>query len=187
MPFDFSAARIKIKGARDHIEHFRKRTSPLDPLLYSIELVEKPSDPPRNPRLSYALTYRPKDQPIPETLANIIGDALGNLRSALDYVGSRIAPNDKKIFFPVAPRPDLPSHSSLPACEAALPGFKDLLLNKIRPENGPDEPLWDLVGKANNDNKHVDFIPTIAALEIRNINARFPRGYQKLLCGRQRS
>jgi hypothetical protein len=87
-----------------------------------------------------------------------------------------MVPGNSKIYFPVAPRQDLPNHPSLPGCETALPGFRALLLQTIRPENGPDEPLWDLVGKANNENKHVDFIPTVTAVEIQNVNAKLPNG-----------
>jgi hypothetical protein len=123
-----------------------------------------------NPPKSYGLVYTPKE-PIPETLANIIGDVLGNLKSALDYAAVRIdAPGT---YFPTAPRTDLPNQTSLAKLEAALPGFRDLLLNTLRPENGPDEPLWGLIGKANNENKHEDFIPTLTMVEVQGINARF--------------
>lgn len=116
------------------------------------------------------MVYTPKE-PIPETLANIIGDVLGNLKSALDYAAVRIdAPGT---YFPTAPRTNLPNQLSLAKLEATLPGFRDLLLNTLRPENGPDEPLWGLIGKANNENKHEDFIPTVTMVEVKGINARF--------------
>ncbi|WLA68834.1 hypothetical protein [Bradyrhizobium diazoefficiens] len=64
------------------------------------------------------------------------------------------------------------SHSSLKTLDQALPGFETLLLQTIRPENGPDEPLWELVGKSNNENKHSDFIPAVTVSEIRKLDIR---------------
>ncbi len=170
MPLDLNASRIKLKAAREHIERLKKCTSPLDPKYYDISLIETPGPVIMlNPPKSYRLVYTPKE-PIPETLANIIGDALGNLKSALDYAAVRIdAPGT---YFPTAPRSDLPNQRTLTKLEAALPGFRDLLLNTLRPENGPDEPLWGLIGKANNENKHEDFIPTLTMVEVQGINAR---------------
>lgn len=144
MPLDLNSSRIKLKAAREHIERLRKSTSPLDPRYYEVSLIETagPAIMLNSPK-SYRLVYTPKE-PIPETLANIIGDALGNLKSALDYAAVRIdAPGT---YFPTAPRADLPNQPALTKLEAALPGFRGLLLNTIRPENGPDEPLWELIG-----------------------------------------
>jgi hypothetical protein len=65
-------------------------TSPLDRSLYEVFMDEKCG--PMiylNPPTYYELTYRPKE-PIPETLANIIGHAFGDLRAALDYIAQRI-------------------------------------------------------------------------------------------------
>lgn len=171
MPLDLKPSRIKLKAARDHIERLRTSISPLDPRYYDVSLIET-----REPVIMlnaptfYRLVYTPKE-PIPETFANIIGDALGNLKSALDYAAVRIdAPGT---HFPTAPRANLIQQLSLAKLEAKMPGFRDLLLNRLRPENGPDEPLWELIGKANNDNKHEDFIPTVTMVRVQGINARY--------------
>ena len=170
MPLDLKPSRIKLKAAREHIQRLKNCTSPLDPEYYDVSLIEKPGPVIMlNPPKSYQLVYIPKE-PIPETLANMIGDVLGNLKSALDYASVRIdAPGT---YFPTAPRTELPNQPSLAKLEAKLPGFQKLLLNTLRPENGPDEPLWELIGKANNKNKHEDFIPTVTMVMVRGINAR---------------
>lgn len=152
-------------------------TSPLDRSLYEIVMEEKCG--PfiyLNPPTHYELTYRPKE-PIPETLATIIGHVFGDLRSALDYIAQRIVRSGiptfvskKAIYFPAAPRKDLPAHSSLAEIEQALPGFKKLLLEEIRPENGPNEHLWSFT-KLNNDDKHNDFVPIVTVVGINNVNA----------------
>lgn len=175
MPLDLEPSKIKIRAARNHVARLNQRCSPLDPELFTVDLQETFEGPAilAVPKKVYRLVYKPKG-PIPETLADIVGDALGSLRSALDYAAVRIVPGNGKIYFPVAPRQDLTNHPSLAPCEAALPGFRDLLLQVVRPVGGPDEPLWDLVGKANNEHKHVDFIPTVTGVEIQNINATLP-------------
>lgn len=175
---DFWPSRVKIMGANGNIDRLRKMTSPLDRSLYEIVMEEKLG--PfiyLNPPTYYQLTYRPKE-PIPETLANIIGHAFGDLRSALDYIAQRIMRSripdfdpKKAIYFPAAPRKDLPAHSSLAPLEQALPGFKKLLLEEIRPENGPNEHLWSFT-ELNNDDKHNDFVPVITVLAINNVNAK---------------
>jgi hypothetical protein len=178
-PIDFNPSRIKIKGANSNIDRLRKLTSPLDRSLYSIDCVEKRGPVIYlNPPKFYELTYRPKE-PIPETLANIIGHAFGDLRSALDYLAKRIGIaripdfNSKKPFyFPAAPREELPAHSSLAPIERAIPGFKKLLLEEIRPINGPDERLWSFAD-LNNDSKHSDFIPTVTVAEISGMGLSF--------------
>jgi hypothetical protein len=171
MPLDLNPSRIKLKAAREHIERLENCTSPLDPKFYDVSMRET-SGPVimLSPPKSYRLVYTPKE-PIPETLANIIGDALGNLKSALDYSAVRI--DVPGTYFPTAPRTNLPNQPSLAKLETKLPGFRDLLLNTLRPANGPDEPLWGLIGKANNENKHEDFIPTVTMVEVKGINARF--------------
>jgi hypothetical protein len=170
MPVDLKPSRIKLKAAREHIERLKNCTSPLDAKYYDISLIEVPGPAIMlNPPKSYRLVYTPK-VPIPETLANIIGDTLGNLKSALDYAAVRI--DSPGTYFPTAPRADLPNLASLAKLETKLPGFEDLLLNNLRPPNGADEPLWGLIGKANNENKHEDFIPTLTMVMVEGINAR---------------
>jgi hypothetical protein len=176
---DFRPSWIKIKGANSNIDQLRKLTVPLDRSLYEIR-VEKKSGPfiYLNPPSHYELTYRPKE-PIPETLANVIGHAFGDFRSALDYLAKRIGiaripgfDPEKPFYFPAAPRKDLPAHSSLAPIDKAIPGFEKLLLEEIRPENGPNEHLWTFAD-LNNYTKHSDFIPVVTALEVVNINAKF--------------
>jgi hypothetical protein len=174
---DFKPSWIKIQGANSEIDRLRQMISPLDRSFYEI-VVEKQYGPVIyvNPPTDYELTYRPKE-PIPERLANIIGNTCSNFRSALDYIARRIVRNrlphfdpKKPIYFPAAPRKDLPAHSSLAPIEQAIPGFKKLLLQEIRPENGPNEHFWSFT-EMNNDDKHNDFIPVVTVVEIADINA----------------
>ncbi|UGA46654.1 hypothetical protein HU230_0011680 [Bradyrhizobium quebecense] len=168
MPLDLGPSRIKISAARDNIARFKEKTNPLSKEFYEILTIEMWTS--INTR-TIDLNYQPKEA-ISERLASIVGDALGNLRSALDFAAVRIVEPGTKVYFPVAPRKDLASHTSIAPIDAKLSGFKDLLLGEIRPEGGANEPLWDLLGKANNDNKHSDFIPTVAMVMVKNINIK---------------
>lgn len=170
----------KIKRANRHIDELRERTTPLDRSLYEItNRPERESVVHLKPSF-YQVTYRPKEN-IPEVFAGIIGDCIGNLRAALDHLASGIvrtwgAPTEGPLYFPMAPRKNLVSHTGLTAIELALPGSKKLLLDEIRPERGPNEHLWDFY-TLNKDDKHNFFIPTVTAVEISNINARIDGNY----------
>jgi hypothetical protein len=170
-----SGPNSKVKRANRFIDELRSRTTPLDRSLYDITsdvvyqtvLHVKPS--------GFQLTFRPKED-LPEALAAIIGDAVGNLRAALDHLANAIVgewgtPPDGPLYFPVAPRKDLIAHTGLTAIEQALPGSKELLLEKIRPDGGPDEGFWNFY-TLNKDDKHNFFIPTITAVRVDKIYAK---------------
>lgn len=166
----------KIQGANGHIDSIRQRSSPLDPSLYRIfnREVRGPFVY-INPPTFYEIAYRP-EKDIPKEFADIIGDVLGDLRSALDYLAHRIVrkwtnidPKKPPIYFPLAPRKDLPAHGSFLAIEQALPGFKKLLLDEIRPKNGPNDRFWDF-STMRNDAEHDDYVPTVTVVEVDGIN-----------------
>ncbi|WLA68835.1 hypothetical protein [Bradyrhizobium diazoefficiens] len=76
MSIDLASSWVKLKGAAGHIDRLEKAVSPLDRSFY--EITNRKAQGPfvyLNPPTFYQLTYRPTE-PIPETLANIIGDAL---------------------------------------------------------------------------------------------------------------
>jgi len=159
--------RLKLNRANRHIDELISVTSPLSPDLYSLALKHNGLMVNGKP-LRWDLAYRPK-QPIPETLALVIGDAVHNLRAALDHLASGIIrTNDPKAapYFPVTKtRENLVSSGWLKAMEAALPGTKDLLLVKIRPENDGRDHLWRL-GTLDIDDKHNLLTPNIAITSI---------------------
>ena len=165
----------KIKRANRHIDELRQRTTPLDRSLYEITNGKEYETVLHMYPTKFDVTYRPKEN-IPETLAAIIGDSVGNVRAALDHLASGIVrewgtPSQGPLYFPLAPRKDLVSHTGLAAIEQALPGSEKLLLDQIRPSNGPNEHFWDFY-TLNKDDKHNFFIPTVVAVTVDNINAR---------------
>jgi hypothetical protein len=168
--------RLKIQRANRHIDELRQRSSPLDRELYEIVIMGHPKKGPtviHNYTTTVQITFRPKES-IPEIFAGIIGDAVGNIREAFDHAASAIVDTwgtrpKGPLYFPITERKDLVSHTGFTAIEQAVPGFAELFLKEIRPENGPDERLWDF-RTLNKDNKHNDFIPLVTVVGVNNIN-----------------
>lgn len=171
-----NSPRSKIVRANRHVDELRQRSVPLDRSLYEL------SNPGQKERRSvidlyptrYRVTFRPK-QNIPETFAGIIGDAFNNIREALDYAAVAVVDTwgerpKGPLYFPITKRKDLVSHTGLAAIEKAVPGFAELFLKEIRPENGPNEHLWDFYS-LHRDGKHNDFIPVVTVVDISPINA----------------
>jgi hypothetical protein len=121
--------------------------------------------------------------PIPELLAVVLGDAIHDLRSALDHLASGIVRTlpgkplgDTRPYFPMSPeREKLESDKTLAAMEEALPGAKNLLIEQLRPPNGPDEATWRF-NVLNNIDKHNLIIPAVTIVEIQNLNATWGEG-----------
>lgn len=166
--------RQKVERAYRHIDELRSLTDPLSREFYTIEVVAETIPPQAEPSW-YDLEYRPL-KPIPETLALVIGDVVHNLRSALDHIATgiaRTADSKATIHYPMSKnRQDLaPPRSparekAFSAMEKALPGTEKLILDKIRPLDGPNESAWAF-HVLNNDDKHNLLIPlvTFAAFE----------------------
>lgn len=177
--------RLKVQRAYRHIDELRTRSAPLDRKLYTFA-VEKQrqwhlgAGTDFSPRDMSVLRYLPKE-PIAEVFALIIGDALHNLRSALDHLATGIArtvDSGAQVHFPmskirsdlVAPRlPKGPAEKAFAAIERALPGSERLILDDIRPDAGPDERFWSF-HTLNNDDKHNLLIPTVTIAMIENLN-----------------
>lgn len=169
--------RLKVQRAISHIDEIIVRTNPLAREWYSVAIEPDIVVPYAQPS-GFTLRYRPLE-PIAELIALIIGDAVHNLRGALDHLATGIRQSiawQSQGHFPMrrkreelvtaggAPIPDLE------AIEAALPGATHLLLDRIRPANGRDEPLWAF-HTLNNDDKHNLILPTVAVSIIRGLNA----------------
>jgi hypothetical protein len=173
----FSNARSKIQRANRHIDELSQRSSPLDRDLYEISnpgVKEHARVIDRYPTV-YRLKYQPKVD-IAETFAGIINDAFNNIREAFDFAAVAIVDTwgtrpDGPLYFPFAPRERLVAraHSGFTAIEKAIPGFAERFLKDVRPENGPNEHLWDFY-TLHKDGKHNDYIPVVSLALISNIN-----------------
>jgi hypothetical protein len=178
--------RSKVQRAYRHIDEIKQRSAPLDRDLYEVSNRLEHASVIHLKATRYKLAFRPK-QDIPEVFGGIIGDAVSNLRSSLDYLANGIArawiPSPPKIYFPLAKREYLVSHAGLTTIEQAIPGSKKLFLDEIRPEGGAYERLWNF-NALRNDDQHNDFIPAVTVVEVANINARIGTGIIRNLSSR---
>lgn len=180
--------RLKVKRANGHIDELRRRTAPLDPTLYSLEVRKvHPSVIHRN-ATTFELAYRPKE-PIPQTLGLIIGDAVHNLRAALDHFANGVvctfhsSPPDDRISFPMSSKwENFVSSRHFAPIEESIPGAKELILKEIRPDKGPNERLWAF-NALDNDDKHNLILPTVTFADVSNINAVLPGNNRLINCG----
>lgn len=172
--------RLKVQRAYRHIEELRSITNPLHRDWYVIAFVPY-TFPPNTKPTKFGYEYRPT-KPIAEILALIIGDAVHNLRTALDHLATgiaRTADASAEIHYPMCKaREDLiarpgaklsGAHKALGAVEQALPGATKLILDEIRPANGPNDSLWGF-HPLDNDDKHNLLIPTVSVTSVDNLN-----------------
>lgn len=167
--------KLKVARAIDHIGLLSHLSAPLNRDLYEIKLLEDRPDPANRDFILYRLTFFPR-RPIAENFALIIGDAVHNLRGALDHLAGGVLRSlstdpPSKPFFPMHPdRERLIADRNLSALDAALPGAKELILNQLRPENGPDEKFWTF-NTLDNADKHNLLVPNVSITDVRNIFA----------------
>ncbi len=164
--------RLKVERANRHIDELRVATQPLSHEFYEITFDRSPMFSNRNEPGIY-VHYRPK-QAIPSILALMLGDAIHNLRSALDHLSTAMVRTIKpgaKTYFPIAPKREIfEAAPVLDLIEKALPGGKKLILENIRPKNASNEVLWRF-NDLDNDDKHNLIIPTVTIAKIEGLDA----------------
>ncbi len=170
----FRRAKLKVKRANSHISTLIRDSSPLSKSLYeitngptrSIALLARPD--------GYGLSYRSKE-PIADHFGVVIGDAVNNLREALDYsinTALEAIGQPKRVHFPFSERwQDLKSSHYYAPIERAFPEAANFILEEIKPCRDTNLPLWAAASLCN-QNKHNDFIPTVSVVTVENINAR---------------
>ncbi len=140
----FREARLKIERANQHIRDFEaKAASFFDSTVYEIGIESDPES--NSDFIEIAAT-----QTIPDSFALILGDAIHNLRSALDLawfeIAGRDSPDPDREIFPVRHThkhleefiKGRPEHQSLVQ-------LADTLLNVIQPyKGGNGDDIWRL-------------------------------------------
>jgi hypothetical protein len=124
--------------------------------------------------------------PLPAELILTIGDAVHNMRAALDYTVSEILHwKDTRITFPMGETRDelVTSFRTEPeivgsktrkkgrnaAVELAIRGIGEYIVEKIRPYKGGHPTLWAL-GKLDNTDKHRLLIPVLVPQTISDVD-----------------
>jgi hypothetical protein len=169
-------ARAKLDWANKHIENFNRLIATL-PSAYTSSIEMNPET--GGEFIKYDLVNRDK---LFTECALVIGDALHNLRSALDYAWAatikKIAPAGLDNFS------KFPIYESADKLKCALNGRKigiisptlyDLIISKIRPYDGGDDSLW-CIHRLNILDKHRLLIPIIEYASIGGIEVEDERG-----------
>lgn len=154
MPLDLSGCYAKIKRAKEHISEFdRERAAFLAADPYAV--ITK-FDPESNSTKSI-LGPMPK---IPTCLSTIAGDAIQNLRSALDYLAAELArnANPRIVYFPICESATKYKSESEGKTKGVPPEAKKLIDSMEPYGGGHGGDLWFL-HTLNNADKHRLLMP----------------------------
>jgi hypothetical protein len=168
----FRNAYLKVKRANSHIDALVRDSAPLSKDLYELS-----NEPARSVAAlaqpdCFDLSYRPKE-PITEHFGAIIGDAVNNLREAMDYWANTavaaVGPR-RKVHFPFAEkRENLETSPGYPAIQHAFPDLAAFIGKDIQPCRDTNLYLWAATSLCN-DNKHNDFVPLVSVMELQGAN-----------------
>lgn len=165
----FISAHLKVERANKHIADIEKIIFSL-PDAHTVSVERNPQS--GKPSIKFAVGDIRK---VGKQLALIAGDAIHNLRTALDYAW--IAAVERHLPFPPDDFSKFPVFKTREAVENALKGRKidalcpslyKLIVSDIKPYLGGDESVYYLHDLDISD-KHLLLIPTIALNVIRNV------------------
>jgi len=163
-------ARLKIKRANKHIAELEGRIDGLRERLVTTAHVDT------NSGLEYIECSFAgiEKREVLEELSTIIGDAVHNLKSALDHVWfetvSRLIPSGdwERTRFPVYPRNNLESALRNLQIDVSSPYLFRFIVGQIKPYDGGDWAIWP-VHKLDIRDKHRLLIPFIHYSSISGI------------------
>jgi hypothetical protein len=179
----FNSAKLKLDWARQQIDNANVVWNKfLENDFCSISIEQQMV----GNELGDVLMIDGKRQP-PPALGLAIGDAIHNLRCALDHaIWEMLSGKNNDASFPMHETRENLADSFITATvavgqktkkpgrnaylERAFPGVNDLFVNQIKPYLGGNTPLW-LIGKIDNIDKHRSIIPTIGGAFVGGINA----------------
>lgn len=165
--WDFSGPRLKVKRAKHHIEELESRLSEWfnsDSFRLSID---------NNPDTGNQCFKLAVGESMPEEIPVIIGDAIHNLRSALDFIAIEIVSKAglslDHVYFPVyEDRANLIDALSKSKIKRVCPQASDLILDRIQPYKAANPFIWSL-NKLSNTDKHRLLMPTINTADFSNV------------------
>jgi hypothetical protein len=169
---DLSSVHLKLDRAKEHIETFRqdlKTFLECDPPPFGFRTEKSPGV---GEAVEYVLYAIVRKRP-PREFALVIGDAIQNMRIALEYfayeVSSPKARKAGKTWFPILLKK--PKKFNPPGI-ATVKGFERAFIKRLQPYMAnkipSDDPLA-VLRKLSNLDKHQLLIPVIAALSDRDV------------------
>jgi hypothetical protein len=172
----FRSARLKIKRANKHIAEVEARISIL-PNEYAASIQVDPQT--GNEFLEYGISQGSEHT---SDLALMIGDAIHNLKCALDYswIGAlmkhpMIAPQ-KSNKFPVYPTRELLENALRDRkIDESAPGLYDLIVSEIQPYDGGDSSMRAIHILDRRD-KHTLLVPLLNVTFLHGLQVQNPGG-----------
>jgi hypothetical protein len=172
---EFTEARLKLKRAEHHIANIHARILALpktDVASIEIDICGTHE----------IIKHDLGDKTFAVDVALILGDAVHNLRCALDYAWhgtlTLLAPEaiDRNSKFPVhKSREHLESAIRGLKVNSALPELVEMLISNIQPYNGGNWAIWP-VHQIDKQDKHRLLIPTIIYSTLSGVQAENERG-----------
>ena len=164
----FQDARLKIDRANKHIRDIERRIRSLeDSYSATIQI---------NPKFGYQeIKYDLSDKTAIEDISLLIGDALHNMKCALDYGWLIIL--ERYAAAAIGNKTQFPAYASFDALEQAMkhakidilsPALFNFILTKIKPYPGGNDAVWD-VKQLNIFDKHRLLLPLIHYTGIRGL------------------
>ncbi|HLW52531.1 MAG TPA: hypothetical protein VKW06_06780 [Candidatus Angelobacter sp.] len=156
---------MKIERAKEHIRN-------LDATIQAF-LSDKPyrigAKPHSIPSLEHTTLYVAEVKPVPDNISLILGDAIHNLRSALDHLAWQLVElgggkPDKNTYFPICERPH--QYASMMGNREIQKIPKDArdILEAIQPYNTMDMTLW-LLHQLDISDKHRLLLTVVTSMD----------------------
>lgn len=140
MSVRFDSARLKVTRAERHIGELRALIIDFAGQKPCTLMIQRNEDRKSNSLVASAA------KGLPEEVAMAIGDVIHNLRTSLDHMAFQIVGDSRsKVQFPMNKTASgLVSTPPFNMLTKAFPAMKPLLLNKLRPYEDGNYPLWAL-------------------------------------------
>jgi hypothetical protein len=168
----FSGSRLKLKRANHHINQLNTVLNDFRKLRPYRLVVEGD----REPTTYHALTLRVRKN-LPEPVPLIIGDAIHNLRSALDHalcdaIRKRGGKISKQTQFPIIEGDDLEGAIKNRGVDQAGPEILDVVRD-LKPSKAGNRELW-MVHDFDIDDKHKLLLPVAMVVGFHNFELKGP-------------
>jgi hypothetical protein len=171
----FHGSRLKIERANEHISNIETRIA----LLHDTDTARVDTDPTTGGEF---LEHTFVDVHAFDDIALMVGDALHNLKCALDYTWlvtiQELIPAlvDDRAKFPVRKTPkEVEGWLTYAEVNISCPNLHRFMLDKVQPYDGGNVALWTIHNFSNRD-KHRLIIPVLAAGHIDGIEVEDERG-----------
>lgn len=170
---DLSGVLLKLERAEAHIEEVRQKTVAFregNPPPFGFRSDETPRP---DKSIDYVLYAVIREPPL-RALAPIIGDAIHNIRSALDHLVYELAPRRarkaRKSQFPIF-TDECEFKVRSPPMIKGITGDERTLIERVQPYIASNPPRHDplaILNKLSNLDKHRLLVPIIAAVSTRD-------------------